>query len=117
MRMKTKTYLCAAFAASLALNTAAFADQSYRPSVTQAHGGNGPAAAATDDTPMAWRVARYPFRVGYTVVRTPLILGQTFTGKRTFVSNRGFFQTNEESAAADQRNTIPQGRGQRSPAR
>lgn len=116
--MKTKTYLCAAFAAALALNTTAFADQSNRSSVTQAHGGNTPVrAAATDDSPMTWRVARYPFRVGYTVVRTPLILGHTFTGKRTFVSNRGFFEANEEAAAADQRNTIPQGRGQRTLAR
>ncbi len=120
--MKTKTYLCAAFLAAFALHGAAYAaHQPGHPSAPQARGGgNAPAAATTtDDTPMAWRVVRYPFRVGYTVVRTPLILGQTFTGKRTFISDRGFFQTNDEGqpAAADQRNSIPQGRGQRTQSR
>ena len=115
--MKTKTYLCAAFVAAFAFNGAAFAaHQPGHPAAPQARGGsNAAAAATTDDTPMAWRVARYPFRVGYSVVRTPLIVSETFSGKRTFFSERGLFQTNEQPAAADQRNSIPQGRGQRVP--
>ncbi len=94
-----------------------FSNQSNHSSLREAHGGSASFPGATDDTPMAWRVARHPFRVGYPVLRTPLILGQTFTGKRRFISNCGFFQTNEEPAPTDQRNTIPQGRGQRSLAR
>ncbi|MGB8167906.1 MAG: hypothetical protein WCF18_10475 [Chthoniobacteraceae bacterium] len=118
--MKIKTYLGAAFVAAFACNGAAYAaHQPGHPAAPQARaGGNAPGAATTtDNTPMAWRVVRYPFRVGSTVMRAPLIVGQTFTGKRTFISERGFFQNSEgQPAAADQRNSIPQGRGQRTPA-
>ena len=56
------------------------------------------------------RVVRYPVRVGY-------VVGETFAGKRTFVSDPGFFQTTDDSAVADQRTSVPQGRGQRTSIR
>lgn len=115
--MKTKTNLCAAFLfAALTLNGAALAaHQPGHPAAPQARGGSAATTTATDDdSPLAWRVVRYPFRVGYTIVRTPLIVGQTFAGKRTFYSDRGFFQTND-LPANDPRRSVPTGRGQRSP--
>ncbi len=114
--MKLKTSLCAAFLAALTMNgTALAAHKPGHPGGPQARDARAATSAATgDDSPMAWRVVRYPFRVGYTLVRTPLIVGETFAGKRTFYNERGFFQTND-LAANEARRSVPQGRGQRSP--
>jgi hypothetical protein len=116
--MKTKIYFSAAVIAAFLMQGVAFAShRSANLTAAQAPTGN-PEAAATIGSPsednMAWKVASYPFRAGRTIVRTPLIIGETFTGKRTFVSDRGLFQSNDESAM-EQRNSVPQGRGQRTP--
>jgi hypothetical protein len=113
--MKTKSYLAAALAAAFVLNGAAFAaHQPGHPAAPEARGGgNNPAATASDDSPMAWRMARYPFRVGHTVLRTPRIIGETFSGKRTFMGERGLFQAQDEPTASEPRNSVPRGRGQR----
>jgi hypothetical protein len=113
--MKTKTYLSAAVIAAFFLQSSAFAShRSVNLTAAQANPETAATTGSLTEDSMAWKVASYPFRAGRTIVRTPLILGETFTGKRTFVSDRGLFQANDESAI-EQRNSVPQGRGQRSP--
>jgi hypothetical protein len=113
--MKTKLTILAALAVSFTMHASAWAThQAGHPAsvAAQAHGGAAVATTgngAADDSPMIWKAARYPGRVGMTLIRTPYILGQTFTGKRTFVSERGFFQANDDAAST------PMGRGQRTP--
>jgi hypothetical protein len=114
--MKNKTYLCAAVIAAFSLHSAALAaHKPGHPDGPQARAVRAESRAAPDDdSPMAWRVVRYPFRVGYTLVRTPLILGETVAGKRTFYNERGFFQANE-LPANDPRRSVATGRGDRTP--
>jgi len=111
--MKTKTTILAATVAIALTGLASAAQSTTKSSAAQARStGNTPPAAATDDTSMTWKVARYPFRVGHSMLRGPMV-GETFTGKRTFVNEHGLFQTADQSNDSDQRNSIPQGRGQR----
>lgn len=115
--MKMKTYLCAAMTVALCGSGMAVAShQPGHPSVRQARSGGEPTMAEQTDTDKldesstTWRVVRYPGRFGSTVVRSPLIMGETVTGKRTFISKKGFFQTREEIPAQE---SARQGRGQR----
>lgn len=50
-------------------------------------------------------VVTYPFRTAYTVVRTPILVGETFTGKRTFISKRGLFMVKETPDEMNDTNT------------
>lgn len=105
--------LIAAAAATFApISAMATHQPGHNPSAANARGSAVAAqtAAENDNPSMAWRIARYPGRVGMTVLRSPIIVGETFTGRRSFVSSRGFFQAREEAAQA----SPPQGRGQRS---
>ena len=113
--MKRQLTILAAIGAAFVIQNSAFASHvaGHPAGATQAHGGAvaaNTAAENTNDSSMAWRVARYPGRVGMTVLRTPLIIGQTFNGKRDFISDRGLFQMSDDS---DLRNSRPTGRGQR----
>jgi hypothetical protein len=113
--MKTNSYFAAACAAALLIPSAAFAShRSVNMTAAQANPETAASTGSLTEDSMAWKVATYPYRAGRTIVRTPLIIGETFSGKRTFVSDRGLFQSNEESAV-EQRNSVPKGQGQRSP--
>ncbi len=112
--MNIKSYLSAAALAALVLPGAALAVTEKQPAAPQARNtGNTAPATQADDASFGWRMARYPGRVGHTVLRSPMIVGETLTGKRTFINSHGLFQTADEPTTADQRNSIPQGRGQR----
>lgn len=112
--MNIKSYFTAVALAAAILPGAAWAVQEKQPSALQARGtGNTTAVTPADDSSFAWRVARYPGRVGHSVLRSPMIVGETFSGKRTFINSHGLFQTADEPTSADPRNSIPQGRGQR----
>jgi hypothetical protein len=108
--MKTKAYLCAAIFA--AMTSAGFAAHNSGHISAPPPRGVNP-TASNDETRME-RVVRYPFRAGYSVLRSPLIVGETFTGKRSFISNRGLFQTVDESAMSAPRTHTPQDRSPRS---
>jgi hypothetical protein len=106
--MKTKSYICAAAIAAFGLNSAVIA--AHRPGhSTPTRASQNIASGA--DAPVS-RPMTYPLRAGYTVIRTPLIVGETFTGKRKFISDRGLFQSVEQPAKPV-RSTMPQDRGQR----
>ena len=68
---------------------------------------------------------RYVSRAGRTVVRSPLIIGETLTGKRQFYSSSGFMTPIEEEAddanapvnANEPQLSMPIGRGNRIPIR
>lgn len=120
--MKAKCHLIAASIATLALVGSAEARQNERQSAAEARGSSSARVATSDDdASFAWRVARYPGRVGHTIVRSPMIVGETLGGERTFMSERGFFQTKEtkydslDKESTPERRSIPQGRGQRIP--
>jgi hypothetical protein len=106
MGMKTKIYFCAASIAALALNGVAFAAQpSTKSSATEARGGgNAPPVTATEESAMPSRTTPR-MTTGRTII----------TEKRTFVNEHGLFETPGLPMEADQRNTIPLGRGQRIP--
>jgi hypothetical protein len=110
--MKIKSYLCAASLAALLLQGSAWATQEKQ-SAAQARNSNTAPTSETDDSSFAWRVARYPGRVGHSVMRSPMIVGETLSGKRTLINTHGLFKTADEPTSTDQRNSIPQGRGQR----
>jgi hypothetical protein len=76
----------------------------------------------------AWDTVTTPFRyvgrAGMTVVRTPLIVGETATGEREFISSRGFFTKTPEDARGsapvngnEPELSMPIGRGNRIPIR
>lgn len=108
-----KTYLCAAAVAAVCGSGVAVAShQPGHPPIRESRGGGNPAIAEKSDMDASttWDVFRYPGRVGSTVVRSPLIVGETVTGKRTFISKKGFFQSRGAMPAEE---SLPQGRGQR----
>lgn len=117
--MKTKLHLCAALFAAFAMQgVASAAHQPGHPDKAAKSSGRDSARMTTtaDDTPMMLRMARYPGRVGGTVLRTPRLIAETFGGERSLISKRGLFQTNE-TADSEMSRSVPQGRGQRTPAR
>ena len=60
---------------------------------------------------------RYAGRTGMTVLRSPLIVGETLTGERRFLSDDGFMRRADDIAGPAEQATIsiPMGRGQRTP--
>jgi hypothetical protein len=92
--MKTRTYLCAALLAAALTTPAAFAAHNSAHISAPPPRGITPTAVDEKDSDMM-SMMRYPYRVGSSVLRTPRILGETFTGKRTFFSDRGFLQSDE----------------------
>jgi len=102
--MKTNIYLSIVAAAACCVSSAWATHQTYHPAAPQARGTNNtPAAEEKTDTPGVWKVVGYPFRAGYTIIRTPLLIGETFTGKRTFISDHGLFQMNEDAKSGPER--------------
>src|SRR5262245_876284 len=56
----------------------------------------------------AWGTVKSPFvfmgKTGCTILRTPLILGETMVGERKVIGKRGLFMKDEEAMKADERN-------------
>jgi len=69
---------------------------------------NQPDTAASSDT--AWDTISTPFRwagrAGMTVVRSPMIVGETVTGQRKFISKDGMF-VREEPAKSQKTSQKP----------
>jgi len=86
--MKTKNRILMAALAAFTLSSTGFAMQ---------QADNARATFADDGKPMALRLARFPFRVAHSVVRTPRIMVETIDGKRAFISDRGLLQTNDRT--------------------
>ena len=112
-------------AASLGLSTVASAtDESMsRQRASEARNTNQP---ASKQTTTGWRHTveapfRFAGRAGRTVLRSPLIVGETVTGERKFISRNGFMaraNTDLKPEAAPAENSavsINMGRGQRVP--
>jgi hypothetical protein len=62
---------------------------------------------------------RYAGRAGMSIVRTPVIIGETATGKRDFVTRHGLFLPREDARSSSAINSnepelsVPTGRGNR----
>lgn len=91
--MKHSKYNLAAAAALVLTGTASAADRESREA----------RQARYDNESTVRHVAKYPFRAARTMVRTPLILGQTVIGRRSAYSDRGFFTENERDASLTMR--------------
>jgi len=55
-----------------------------------------PMSCRAEDRPFLERAITWPFRAAYTAVRTPIIVGETLSGRRDFVSDRGLFARNAD---------------------
>ena len=97
--MKTMKLFTLAAAASCALGASAFAD--HQPG----HPAKMPTTKASenrktwDDQPMLLRTVGFPVvfmgRAGHSMIRSPQIVSETFSGERTFLNKRGFFTKRE----------------------
>lgn len=120
--MKTTSKLAAILVLAVTTVVPAFAEHNatHREQQRAGRASTETMSARDERGNVVWSTVSAPFRFigrsGMTVLRTPVILSETYSGERRMMSKRGFFARNEaaEPAANDRPgSSIPEGRGSR----